>query len=156
MASKEHQAAAKAAEKWKTRFEEERSAHESTKRGAEEGLTLLGAGVADEIDQQLVRWKYNQLPEEGRPTLADYLKGPALEDRHLAGILKPAEGAGAEGAGAEGGEGAEAAKKPPIAADVRDSAGVKKPPQIPPGDDVSKIMAMTPEQWTASRAEFLG
>lgn len=44
---------------------------------------LLGAGVTDPEDQELVTWRWERLPEDKRPTLAEYVAGQAREDRHL-------------------------------------------------------------------------
>lgn len=49
---------------------------------------IMAAGVTDAEDMDLVRWRYSRLPEEGRPSLSDYLENQAKEDRHLASLFK--------------------------------------------------------------------
>jgi hypothetical protein len=49
---------------------------------------MLGNGITDADDQELLRWRYNRIPEADRPELGAWLKEGAREDkqvRHLFG-----------------------------------------------------------------------
>lgn len=148
MKLKDAESAAAGINKWKAKYEAEREAHATTRAGYDERLTLMGAGVGDEADQHLVRWKYSQLPEEGRPTLAEYLKGAALEDKHLGPMLRPA--------GAGDAETGEQPAEPKRAPEVRDTNGVRKPPSTAPDNEVAKIMSMSDEDYSAARGGLFG
>ena len=69
MRTKDLEKLAGSAEKWKVKFEAERDQHVATRQGYDERFTLITAGVTDEADQHLVRWKYSQLAEDERPSL---------------------------------------------------------------------------------------
>lgn len=152
MTLKDAQSEAKAAAKWKTRFESERDNHEATRKGYDERLTLIGAGITDEADQQLARWKYGQLEGDDRPSLAEYLGGAALEDKHLASILAAPSSEPVQTAAPSE---EPAAPAPASAPEVPENTGVQPTTQYP-NDLATKILNASPEEYEAMRGEVLG
>lgn len=98
----------------------------ATERHATE-RAFLAAGVTDPKVQKIVEVMYAELPPEDRPSLAEYLSGPAREDSVLARVLGTGDPAPApESAGpapAPVQEAAAAAPRPPH----RPNAAVQQP-----------------------------
>ena len=53
--------------------------------------TLYQAGILDNEDQDLVKYRYSKLEEESRPALGDWLTTGAREDRYLATLFNQPE-----------------------------------------------------------------
>ncbi len=60
---------------------------------AETGIkhTLYQAGILDNEDQDLVKYRYSKLGEENRPALGEWLTTGAREDRYLASLFNQPE-----------------------------------------------------------------
>lgn len=119
-------------------IEQERAGWTKERSEWETTSALIAAGVVDPDDQDLVRYRWGRLAEEERPPLAEYLTGPAKEDRILSGLFgakeppaPPVNGAAARNRTAppptlnDGGNLAELAKLPPTHPDRLAALGFK-------------------------------
>ena len=62
---------------------------ESVRAGAARFRTIAGAGITDPDLVEAVEWQYGRLPEEGRPELADVLKGWTAKPDDAPSLLRP-------------------------------------------------------------------
>jgi len=78
---------AESADTLRDQFEKLTAEFDGFKQSAGIQNTLQQAGILDNEDQDLVKYRYSKLDEENRPTLVDWLTAGAREDRYVSGLF---------------------------------------------------------------------
>ena len=78
---------AESADTLRDQFEKLTAEFDGFKQSAGVQNTLYQAGILDNEDQDLVKYRYSKLEEENRPTLVDWLTSGAREDRYVSGLF---------------------------------------------------------------------